>query len=149
MQDNNRIILPALGALVASIIGGAVWALILVITEYELGLIAWGIGGLAGYVVYLLTQHVTKANQTTAVISALLGIVLGKFFIVAYMMKDVFGSMLNKVVFQIFTENFISFFGKMDILFVLFAVLTAWHLPLRLSLQRQQRNGELDFPAES
>lgn len=117
MQDNNRVILPALGALAASIIGGAVWALILAMTEYELGLVAWGIGGLAGYAVYLLTPGVTKANQITAVIAALLGIVLGKFFMVAYMMQDIFGSMLNKMVFQIFTENFTDFFSAQWIFF--------------------------------
>ncbi|CAH1216865.1 hypothetical protein PAECIP111893_04192 [Paenibacillus plantiphilus] len=132
-MEGNKIVLPLLGALVASIIGGAIWALIGVWTESELGVIAWAIGGLTGFTVALLAnKQVAVAHQVVAVIASLLGILLGKYFMFGYLLGE-FEGIFNSEIFTLFTENIREFFQGMDILFIALAVITAWQLPKQLS----------------
>ncbi|OAB35966.1 hypothetical protein [Paenibacillus glacialis] len=141
-MQRNGIVLPVIGALLAAIIGGAIWATIAVLTEYELGLIAWGIGGLAGYTVaFLAKKQTNQIHQIIAVIASLIGILLGKYFIFSYIINDGFNGMFNSELITLFQDNITEFFGGMDILFVVFAVATAWTLPAKMSKQMNQQSG--------
>jgi len=132
MEQRNRITLPALGALLAALIGGAIWAAIVVQTNYELGLIAWAIGGLAGYAVVKLNPgQCTGVHQGIAVIASLLGILLGKYFAFGYIFTESFEGIFEGELFSLFINNLGEFFGAMDIVFVILAVLTAWRIPGR------------------
>ena len=42
-MEKGKVLMPAVAALLAAIVGAVVWALIIVLAEYELGIIAWGI----------------------------------------------------------------------------------------------------------
>ncbi|MGZ9585918.1 hypothetical protein [Paenibacillus marinisediminis] len=129
-MESNKIVLPVLGALLAAVIGGAVWALIAVLTDYEIGFVAWGIGGLAGYSVYYLAKkNVNAVHQVMAVIASLIGILLGKYFILGYYYNEDISGIFNSEVLTIFQENITEFFGGKDIIFVVLAVVTAWQLP--------------------
>lgn len=132
-MEGSKIALPLLGALIVSIIGGALWALIGVWTDSEIGLVAWAIGGLAGFAVAILSgKRVEAAHQVIAVIASLLGILLGKYFLVSYLLGG-FEGIFNSEMFSFFVENIKEFFQGMDILFVVLAILTAWQLPKQLS----------------
>ena len=134
MNKSGGLLLSVVAALLAAIIGGAIWALIAVLTEYELGLIAWGIGGLVGFAVTIFSRPaITVVHQVIAVILSLVGILLGKYFIVGYFMSESISGIFGSDTMSIFIENFGEFFGGMDIVFVLFAVITAWRLPQSLA----------------
>ena len=45
-----------LGGILGALVGGGVWAGIAILTDYELGVIAWGIGGLCGTAVVMFAQ---------------------------------------------------------------------------------------------
>lgn len=60
-MESNKIVMPVLGALAAAVLGGAVWLAVAVMTEYELGIIAWLIAGMAGYLVSVLAKRQTSA----------------------------------------------------------------------------------------
>ncbi|GGG07632.1 hypothetical protein GCM10010912_60360 [Paenibacillus albidus] len=137
MEQRNRIVIPALGALLVAILGGAVWAAIAIQTEYEIGLLAWAIGGLAGYTVAILSRRQTNAaHRIIAVIASLLGIFLGKYFIFGYVMNgDEITGMFSADLFSLFMDNIGEFFGAMDIVFVILAVITAWQMPGRMQQQ--------------
>lgn len=66
------------GGAVAALLGAGAWALILKFTEYELGIVAWGVGALVG----LVMSHMTQARSPTlgvyAAILAALGLATGK-----------------------------------------------------------------------
>lgn len=133
-MENNRIILPLTGALLAAVIGGVLWAVIVVLTDYEIGLVAWAIGGLAGYWVTLFAgRQANRGHQVIAVIGSLAGILLGKYFMFGYVINGGVIGMFDNEVITLFSEHFAEFFGGMDIVFVLLAVLTAWQLPARMS----------------
>lgn len=121
------------GALVAAIVGGVLWALITVWTEYELGLVAWAIGGMAGFAVAFCSRYRTsQAHQIIAVIASLLGILVGKFFFFSYYLNSGFTGMFDSTTISMFQRGFTDLFGGMDIVFILFAVITAWQVPARL-----------------
>jgi len=133
MEPENKIALPALGALLAAVVGGVLWAVIAISTDYEIGLIAWAIGGLAATAVIRLNQGpTTRLHQFIAVFASLLGIFLGKYFIFAYIINDGMEGMFASGLLSIFLQNIREFFGGMDIIFVLMAVVTAWQMPGRL-----------------
>lgn len=133
MEQENRIVLPALGALLAAVIGGALWAAIAVETDYEIGLVAWAIGGLAGYTVVKLSQgKTTRVHQVIAVLASLLGILLGKYFMFSYIINEGIQGIFASELLTLFMENISEFFGGMDIVFVILAIVTAWQMPGRL-----------------
>lgn len=141
-MGGNNIVLPALGALLAAIVGGGIWALIIVLTNYEIGIIALGIGALVGYtVVYLAKHQTTQIHQVLAVIGSLLGIVLGKYFTFSYTINDDLAHIFDSETITFFQENFKEFFGGTDIIFVALAVITAWRMPARMNRPVEQPVG--------
>ena len=73
-------LLPAVAAgLVAAVVGGVVWGLIVKWTDYEVGFAAWGIGFLVGLAVVTAARTRGLVLQVVAVLCALLGILIGKY----------------------------------------------------------------------
>lgn len=136
-SGKNSVIVPVLAALAAALIGGAVWALIVVSMEYELGIVAWAIGGLAAFAVAKTARAITPLHQGVAVVASLLGILLGKYFAYAHILAGGVDGIFNGEIFGLFTENIKDMFGGMDIVFVLLAVVTAWQLPVKLAQQKK------------
>ena len=73
----------------AAILGGVIWGLIIINTGYEIGFMAWGLGLLAGFGVLFVTRGKRGAPyQGIAAISAVLGIVVGKYFTYVHFLKE-------------------------------------------------------------
>jgi hypothetical protein len=77
--DNTPIAL--LASVVFVIIGGMVWGLIAKYAHMELGLLAWGIGVLAGLGIYLFTASRGVLLGIATAMIAFFGILSGKYFI--------------------------------------------------------------------
>jgi hypothetical protein len=130
-------LLPAIAAgLVAALAGGIVWGLIVKISDYEVGFVAWGIGFIAGTAVVLATRGAKGPRlQAIAVVSALLGILLGKYLAFAFAVQDdakSVGASIGLVsgdMFSLFRDNLDVVFSFFDLLWVGFAVFTAWRIP--------------------
>jgi hypothetical protein len=124
------------GGLVAAIVGGFLWGLIVILSGYEIGIAAWGIGFLAGFgVVRFAGGAKGTPLQIVAVLSSLLGIVIGKYISYAYFFKravedrfDVDISYLDSEIFRAFRENLGDVFGGFDLIWAGFAVATAWQM---------------------
>lgn len=131
------------GGLIAALVGGFLWGLIVILSEYEIGIAAWGIGFLAGFAVVLFAGGAKGAPlQAVAVSSSLLGIALGKYVSYAYFFKqavsdrfDVDISYFDSEIFRAFRENLGDVFGGFDLIWAGLAVVTAWQLtrPSRVS----------------
>lgn len=103
-------------------------------TEHEYGIVAWAIGGLTGYAVFLASgRQVGTPHKVVAVIAGLLGILLGKYSALGYFYNEDLSGLFEAEVFSYFVENFTAFFGFADLIFILLAVATAWELPNRLA----------------
>ncbi len=66
----------------AAILGGGAWALVVAITNYELGYVAWGVGGLVGYAMSRATETRGRSMALVAAGLAAVGLLVGKAFIV-------------------------------------------------------------------
>ena len=77
------------GGIIAALVGGGVWAGIAIVTDYEIGIIAWAIGGLCGFgVVTAAGGRKGMPLQVIAVVTGVLGIVAGKYFTFYHFMKE-------------------------------------------------------------
>lgn len=137
------------GGLVAAVVGGFLWGLIVILSEYEIGIAAWGIGFLAGCAVVRFAGGAKGMPlQVVAVVSSLLGIVIGKYISYAYFFKqavsdrfDVDISYLDSEIFRAFRENLTDVFGGFDLLWAALAVMTAWRLTRPSGLMSRGRLG--------
>ncbi len=133
---------PALlGGLVAAVLGGAVWAGIVVLTGYEVGFLAWGIGALCGFaVVQAASGRKGTSLQIVAVASSALGILIGKYFAFYYFLAQMlieqegsgsvnWAASMSPEVVRIFVENIGEMVGGYDLLWLALAVITAWRIP--------------------
>ena len=137
LAESSGSLLPAVAAgLLAAIVGGVVWGLIVKISDYEVGIVAWGIGFVAGTAVVLATRGGKAPHlQVIAVASALIGVLLGKYLSFAFSVQEDADSIgvsigiLSSEMFRFFRENLSDVFGLFDLLWVAFAVFTAWRIP--------------------
>jgi hypothetical protein len=137
----RRIATAAAVALTAALAGGVAWALIVRATDYEIGLVAWGIGWLAGTAALAAGRGVRGTPvQVVALVAALLGILLGKYLSFGWALQESarevgmsFG-LFSSEMRTFFRESLGDVFGWMDLLFVGLAVSTAWRIPSRPEL---------------
>jgi len=137
VTEPSSSLLPAIGAgLVAAIVGGIIWGLIVKISDYEVGFVAWGIGFIAGTAIVFATRGAKGPRlQVIAVVSALLGILLGKYLSYAFVVQEEaesFGASIGLVsgdMFRFFREDLDVVFSFFDLLWVGLAVFTAWRIP--------------------
>jgi hypothetical protein len=130
-------LLRAAGAgLVAALVGGIVWGLIVKWTQYELGFVAWGIGFVVGTAVVYGARNLRGIPfQLTAVLFALLGIALGKYLGFVWVGQDeleVVGidlPVFSKDTFDLFWDARKDVWGWWDLLWVGLAVVTAFRIP--------------------
>jgi hypothetical protein len=132
--DARRLVSAALAALTAALVGGVVWGLIVRQTDYEIGIVAWAIGFLAGTAAVLVAREARGVPlQVAAVAAALLGILVGKYLSFAWGIEEL-GNRLGLETVEIystammraFRDSLGDVFGWFDLLWVGLAVLTAW-----------------------
>jgi hypothetical protein len=139
VTEPSSSLLPAIAAgLAAALVGGIVWGLIVKISDYEVGIVAWGIGFIAGTAVVLATRGAKGPRlQAIAVVSALLGILLGKYLSYAFVVQEEaesFGESIGLVsgdMFSFFRDDLDAVFSLFDFLWIGLAVFTAWRIPER------------------
>lgn len=134
----EKIPMAIFGGVAGSILGGVGWALISILTGFAIGYVAVGVGFLTGYgVFYASGKKKGRTLQIIAVASSLLGLVIGKYFIVAHAVRELIKkedpnaelpSYVSGKIIGLFAEHFSSFFRPFDILWIVLAFLTAWRI---------------------
>jgi hypothetical protein len=78
-DDHTTLALAA--GIVAALVAGGLWALLVQLTGYEIGYAAWGVGLLVGLAMSRVTVNRSKQLAGLAAAFAVLGLVAGKAFI--------------------------------------------------------------------
>jgi hypothetical protein len=85
-ESSTDVALPraVIAGAVAALVGGGLWALVVIGVNYEVGWIAWGVGALVGLV---MSRATPARGQTIALLGAVIagiGLLSGKALIAAY-----------------------------------------------------------------
>ena len=133
-EDGGSTGIALLAGLVAAVAGGIAWGLISKYTDYEVGIVAWGIGFVAGFAVERAAGGRRSPDlQAIAIVSALLGVLLGKYLGFAFAVQEAeesFGTqtgVLSGEMFTLFRENLSEVFSLFDLLWTGLAVASAWY----------------------
>lgn len=81
-----------IGGVLGGLIGAVIWAAISYFTGYEIGWIAWGLGGLVGLGCVLAAKSTGKLLGAAAVVITLLSILAGKYAAVHFGIRSEIGS---------------------------------------------------------
>lgn len=143
----SKPVLRIIGAgLLVAFIGGLIWSLITIVTGYEIGFVATGLGTAAGIIV---TRYGEGCNMSiirlVAIGSSILGIFVGKFTAFYYIFVQTFRETLMAeglseveasffspslgMVFKTFIQNLPELFGVFGLIWVILAIVAAWRLP--------------------
>lgn len=76
----SNLFLAIAGGLLAALVGAAIWAVVTVSTEYQIGWMAVGVGALVGFAVRTLGKGSTPVYGVIGAVCALLGCVLGNLY---------------------------------------------------------------------
>ena len=105
----------------AGFAGAAVWAGVTVVTEYQIGWMAVGLGFLVGIAIRTMGRGIDQVFGVVGAVMALVGCVLGNVFTIAWYISAQTGSSLISVLTQLDMELVIDLitetFQVMDILF--------------------------------
>ena len=126
-------LLPAAAASLAAAVAGAIiWTIIVAVTDYELGFVAWGIGFAAGQaVVFASGGRRGVPLQVVAAVAAGIGVLLGKYFTFVHVVNDsgLSLSYVSSDAFRLFKDNLDIVFSGFDLLWIGLALFTAFRVP--------------------
>jgi hypothetical protein len=129
-RQTSELLLLARGAAVSglgALLGAVVWAIVAVVTHHEIGWIAWGVGAVAGGGMALGCDNSSDGTipGIIAAFMALVGITLGKLFVLLWLIGPALG---NPAAASLLGGFFQIMFGPMDALFIGLAFLTAYKI---------------------
>lgn len=140
-----------IGGVLAAVVAGALWAIIVRLTDYEIGFMAWGLGLAVGVGVALFARgRRGRGLQIVAVLASVFGIVVAKYFIFVYLLQQTvlkqYGpesaarvAYFSTKVIQLFFSSLTAMVSPYDALWVLLAVVTAWKIPQGLGIRAPRR----------
>jgi hypothetical protein len=144
---SSSVISGAIGGGAAAVIAGFVWALIVRLTDYEVGFMALGLGFLVGAAVVVFSGNRRgTALQAVAVAASLVGILAAKYFIFVHVLRRAvlkeYGAeqaaavvVFSARILGFFFESIVTVLSGYDAIWVLLAVVTAWRLPRGLGIR--------------
>lgn len=135
LRQQQNLSMGILGGALGALVGAVIWAGIVAITNYQIGLVAIAIGFLAGYGVRLLGKGFDKSFGIAGAIMALLGVAFGNVLSVVILISDtqsipiftVLGQLDSTIIADIMTSTF----SVMDLLFYGIAVYEGYRFSFR------------------
>ncbi len=120
-QSEQNLVMGTLAGLVASVAGGGVWAAVTIMTEYQIGWMAVGIGLLVGFAVRHTGKGIDQAFGIVGGVMSLVGCVVGNVFTITYYVATnqemAFMDILSQLNYAIIAEMLTATFEVMDVLF--------------------------------
>ena len=125
-QSEQNLVTGTLAGLVASVVGAGVWAGITIVTEYQIGFMAIGIGLLVGFAVQLTGKGIGQSFGVVAAVMSLAGCMLGNILTITYFVADseqmAFMDILGQLNVAIVVDMLSATFEAVDVLFYALAV---------------------------
>ena len=124
-----------LAGAVAALVGAGVWALVTILTGYQIGFMAIGVGFLVGLAVQFFGKGISKTFCVMGAALALIGCLLGNYFTVVHFVSEAEGLGFFDTLSQInpaaIPELMMVTFSPMDLIFYGIAVYEGFKLSFR------------------
>jgi hypothetical protein len=141
LQEDENFSLAIVAGAAAAAIGAGAWTGITVVTEYQIGFMAVGVGFLVAYSIRIAGNGLTPKFQILGAGFSLLGCAAGNFFTVCYFIAQSEGMGFVELLTQLdpaaIPEIMVSTFSGMDLLFYAIAVYEGYRLSLRQVTQSE------------
>jgi len=135
IRDNQNLLLGVVGGVVAAGIGAAIWALITVVANYQIGWMAVGVGLLVGYAVRVCGKGIDKTFGLVGAVLSLLGCFSGNLLTTCILISRhqniPFLHILNGLNPELIIRLTEATFNFMDLLFYAIAVYEGYKVSFR------------------
>ena len=135
LEDHQNLHMGIVGGIIGAVIGAAAWAVVTVVTGFQIGWMAVGVGFLVGYGVRVMGKGISKQFGIVGAILSLAGCLAGNLFSVCAMVskhEDIpFYDILVRLNPEIIVDIFRSTFSPMDLLFYAIAVYEGYRFSFR------------------
>jgi hypothetical protein len=125
LRSEQNLVNGAAAGLVVCVVAAGIWATVTILTGYQVGWIAIGIGFVVGYAIQLTGKGIDQAFGITGGVFALVGCALGNVFTISYFVAGSEGipfmEILTQLDLEIVADMLVSTFEIMDVLFYGFA----------------------------
>lgn len=126
LRDNQNLQIGILGGFVAALLGAAIWAVVTVLTGYQIGWMAVGVGLLVGFAVRLFGKGIDTSFGIAGAALSLVGCLLGNLLTVCVVLSRQESIPLLDVISRLNAEIIVGLmkatFSPMDLLFYGIAV---------------------------
>lgn len=146
-----------IGGIASALIGAAIWAVVTVSTNYQIGYMAVGVGLLAGFAVRFFGAGVDVQYRVVGAACALFGCMLGNLFSQVWFIAESeslgYFETLGYLNFEIIRDLFQETFSFMDVLFYGIAIYEGYRFAVREvsdeMIQEYTTTGSVQRPANS
>jgi len=126
IRDNQNLSLAIIGGAAAAVAGAVIWGAVTAVTNWQIGIMAVGIGFLVGLVVRKVGRGVSPSFGVTGAVLSLAGCLLGNLLAACAIIADQqsmgFFEVFGRVDFQTAIDIMVETFHPMDVLFYGLAV---------------------------
>jgi hypothetical protein len=135
IEGNQNLQMGIVGGLIAAVIGAIAWAAVTVITDFQIGWMAVGVGFLVGYAVRITGKGISKNFGFVGAILSLSGCLAGNLFSICAIVSGQEGipffNLLTRLNPHIILELMKATFNPIDLLFYGIAVYEGYRFSFR------------------
>jgi hypothetical protein len=143
LLEQQNLPMAVVGGVVAALVGAAIWGAVTVLTKFQIGWMAVGVGFLVGYAVRIFGKGVSSSFGVVGAVCALLGCLLGNLLsacgFVSIQESIPFFQVVSLVLAKpaAISELMIATFSPMDLLFYGIAVYEGYRFAFRQITQEE------------
>jgi hypothetical protein len=135
LQSEQNLVLAVIAGGAAALLGAAVWAVVTILTGYQIGFMAVGVGYLVGFAVKIFGKGLDRSFGIVGAAWSLLGCAAGNLFAVVGMISSEqnlpFFELLEKLDGEIIANLMRATFNPMDLVFYAIAVYEGYRFSFR------------------
>ncbi len=126
LRAEQNLVMAIVAGLLAAVFGAGVWAAVTVLTAFQIGWMAIGIGIVVGWTIRIVGKGLDQIYGIAGAILSLIGCALGNLLSMTYFIADAegfeYGELLAQMTLPLAIEIMSATFSLMDILFYAIAV---------------------------
>lgn len=144
VKDNQNLSFGVIGGAVAAVIGATIWAIITVVTNFQIGWMAVGVGLMVGFAVRICGKGIDRIFGVVGGGLSLLGCLAGNLFTVCILVSRhqniPFFDLLSRLNPEVTVRLITATFSPMDLLFYGIAVYEGYRFSFRKFSEADYQN---------